>query len=55
MKNIKDLEDDYIERFGDLFPTIGISRDYEKEIILICLAKDKDAYGLGYFDLEKCY
>lgn len=30
MKNIKDLEDDYIERFGDLFPTIGISRDYEK-------------------------
>lgn len=55
MKDVKELENEYIDRFGDLFPNIGISREYEKEIILTCLDKDKDAYELGYFDLEKCY
>lgn len=55
MKTIKELENEYIDRFGDLFPNMGISREYEKEIILTCLAKGKDAYELGYFDLEKCY
>lgn len=55
MKTIKELENEYIDKFGDLFPNMGISREYEKEIILTCLAKDKDAYELGYFDLEKYY
>lgn len=49
------LENEYIARFGDLFPNMGISREYEKDIILTCLDKGKDAYELGYFDLEKCY
>lgn len=52
---MKKLENEYIARFGDLFPNMGISREYEKEIILTCLDKGKDAYELGYFDLEKCY
>ncbi|MDU5470903.1 MAG: serine/threonine protein phosphatase [Peptoniphilus harei] len=49
------LENEYIARFRDLFPNMGISREYEKEIILTCLDKGKDTYELGYFDLEKYY
>ena len=55
MKDIKELENEYIDKFGDLFPNIGISKEYEKEIIVNCLSKGKDAYELGYFNLEDCY
>lgn len=55
MENIQDLENKYLEKFGDLFPNIGISKEYEKEIILECLAQNKDAYELGFFNLDDCY
>lgn len=52
MKNIKQLEKEYIERFDDLFPNIGLSEAKEREILLKCLKEDKDAYELGFFTLE---
>lgn len=52
MKNIKQLEKEYIERFDDLFPNIGLSGAKEREILLKCLKEDKDAYELGFFTLE---
>ena len=52
MKEIEKLENKYIERFGSMFPNIGISEEYEKEIILECLKQRKDAYELGYFTLD---
>lgn len=55
MENIKDLERKYVEKFGDMFPNIGISEEYEREIILESLAQAKDAYELGFFNLEDCY
>lgn len=55
MENIKDLESKYVEKYGDMFPNIGISEEYEREIILECLAQGKDAYELGFFNLEDCY
>lgn len=55
MKNIKDMKSKYVEKFGDMFPNIGISEEDEREIILECLAQAKDAYELGFFNLEDCY
>lgn len=55
MKDLRQMEEAYIERFGDLFPNISISKEYEKEIIEACLKQNKDAYELGYFDLDCFY
>ena len=52
MKEIEKLENKYIERFGSMFPNIGISEEFEREIILDCLENGKDAYELKYFDLD---
>ncbi|EFM24784.1 hypothetical protein HMPREF9225_1650 [Peptoniphilus duerdenii ATCC BAA-1640] len=49
------LRTKYLEKFDDYFPNIGISKEYEKEIIVNCLSKGKDAYELGYFNLEDDY
>ena len=55
MKSIKDMKSKYVEKFGDMFSNIGISEEDEREIILECLAQAKDAYELGFFNLEDCY
>lgn len=46
------LENEYIEKFGDLFPNIGLDAEEERKIILKCLEEDKDAYELGFFTLD---
>lgn len=52
MKNIRQLEKEYVERFEDLFPNISLDEREERKIILKCLEEDKDAYELGFFTLE---
>lgn len=53
--DLNTLRSKYLEKFDDYFPNIGISKEYEKVIILNCLSKGKDAYELGYFNLEDDY
>lgn len=52
MKNIRQLEKEYVERFEDLFPNISLDEREERKIILKCLEEDKDAYELCFFTLE---
>lgn len=52
MKKIVDLRNEYIEKFDDYFPNMGLSEDKEVEIIEKCLKEGKDAYELGYFKLD---
>ncbi len=55
MNKLEKLKKKYIEKFDDYFPNIGISEEKEIEIIEKCLKEDKDAYDLGYFDLNNLY
>ena len=52
MKKIEDLRNEYIEKFDDYFPNMGLSEDKEIEIIEKSLKEGKDAYELGYFELD---
>lgn len=52
-KYIIQLENEYVERFGDLFPNMGLDGEEEIKIILKCLKEDKNAYELGFFTLDK--
>lgn len=52
-KYIIQLENEYIERFGDLFPNMGLDGEKEIKIILKYLEEDKNAYELGFFTLDK--
>lgn len=52
-KYIIQLENEYVERFGDLFPNMGLDGEVEIKIILKCLEEDKNAYELGFFTLDK--
>lgn len=52
-KYILQLENEYVERFGDLFPNMGLDGEEEIKIILKCLEEDKNAYELGFFTLDK--
>ena len=55
MNNIKKLRELYRDKFDDNLPNMTISEDYEIEIIKKCLKEEKDAYELGYFDLNYIY
>lgn len=52
MKKIEGLRNEYIEKFDDYFPNMGLSEDKEVEIIEKCLKEGKDAYELDYFKLD---
>lgn len=47
----------YIDKFGEGFPTYQICRgrtiEESVEIIRECIAKEKDAYELGYCTLDE--
>lgn len=53
MKDLIKLRGKYIDKFDDYFPNISLSEKREIEIIKDCLEKGKDAYQLGYFELEE--
>ena len=55
MNSIEELRELYREKFDDNLPNMTISEDYEIEIIKKCLKEEKDAYELGYFDLNYIY
>ena len=55
MNNIEELRELYREKFNDNLTNMNISEDYEIEIIKRCLKEEKDAYELGYFDLNYIY
>ena len=55
MNNIEELRELYREKFNDNLPNMTISEDYEIEIIKRCLKEEKEAYELGYFDLNYIY
>lgn len=48
----------YENTFDDSFPTIPMSGRTEEEMIDMinkCVSEKKDAYAMGYLDLEKVY
>jgi hypothetical protein len=55
MNNIEELKELYRDKFDDNLPNMTISKDYEIEIIKRCLEEEKDAFELGYFDLNNIY
>ncbi|OFK79770.1 hypothetical protein HMPREF2800_05220 [Anaerosphaera sp. HMSC064C01] len=54
-KYIIQLENEYVERFGDLFPNMGLDGEEEIKIILKCLKEDKNAYELGFLHEIRMY
>lgn len=55
MDNIDKLREEYQIKFNDNIPNMTISFEEEIEILECCLKEGKDAYELGYFDLDNIY
>lgn len=55
MDNIDKLREEYRIKFGDNIPNMTISFEEEIEILERCLKEEKNAYELGYFDLDNIY
>lgn len=53
---LDELLDEYIEKFGEGFPTYQVLRGRTEEesikIVQECINKEKDAYELGYCTLD---
>lgn len=52
---IESLRIKYIELFDDMFPNLSINEVTEREILERCIKENKDAYELGYFNLNNDY
>mgnify|MGYP003293611022 CR=1 FL=1 len=57
MEKLQKLLDEYLETFGDGFPTFQLFRtrtiEERIELVQMCLDKGKDAYELGLVTLDE--
>lgn len=57
MNKLQQLLDEYLETFGDGFPTFQLFRTRTTEecidLVQMCLEKGKDAYELGLVTLDE--
>lgn len=54
-ERLKKAKKIYIEMFDDYFPNISINKERELEIAEKCIKAKKDAYEMGYFNLDSDY